>query len=117
MGRYSGNFDFILKSQIFPDTSSYVCKSRGLRVVEVHLYLDRIYGRASDCLVPADPTNGSYYYTLTTYGAVATLTCDPGYITSHTSTTCNEAGQWSNMSSCERIGEGRTDTHTKREIT
>ena len=51
-----------------------------------------------------NPSNGSYIYSLTTHGAVASVTCDPGYTANVSSVTCLDSGNWSDYLTCERIG-------------
>ena len=57
-----------------------------------------------DCQRPVNPPNGAYFFTLTTYTAVATLTCDAGHVTTLATVTCNSTGSWSDSPSCEPIG-------------
>ena len=58
----------------------------------------------SDCQPPIDPSYGSYYFTLTTFQSIATLSCDPGFMTNMTSVTCLDIGNWNAAPSCDRIG-------------
>ena len=51
-----------------------------------------------DCGLPPTPSNGSVWLNtnVTTYGATASQTCDPGYKSNDTVTiSCGENGTWS----------------------
>lgn len=67
-----------------------------------------------DCLAPTNPTNGIYNFTLTTFGAQATLTCTDGYTSDVTSVSCTGTGSWNLAPQCDPIGN---NVHTHIPIT
>jgi len=51
---------------------------------------------AIDCGGLSSPSNGQISVTGTTFGSMATYSCDPGYtLDGNTSRTCQSNGQWS----------------------
>ena len=58
-----------------------------------------------DCNVP-DSTGYSYTYTVTTYEAIASVTCATGYEGTATpaNVKCKDTGQWDTVSGCDIKG-------------